>query len=142
MNDESTTGSFRASTPDAEGTEAGPTRLRVAEPSTETIGESRTMSADEATHRRDIEKMRLDHEQKQEDAKRQHEEKKELDTLHQQRLGQYVSMIIVVIIAASCLWIIVSNKYTEGTVEKAAAALLLILGGFVGFITGQATKKQ
>lgn len=45
------------------------------------------------------------------------------------------------LIALGCLWIIVSNKYPATTVDKAAAALLLILGGFVGFITGQATKK-
>lgn len=99
------------------------------------------MSADETTHRRDMEKMKLDHEQKQADAARQHEEKKELDELTHQRRGQYIALAIVLIVAAACLWILVSNKYPADTIEKASGALLLILGGFVGFITGQATKK-
>ncbi len=85
---------------------------------------------DEARHNRDIERLKLDHDQQ-----------KERDEIKRQTIGQAIAMALVFLVALGCLWVIVSNRYPTTTVDKAAAALLLILGGFVGYITGQATKK-
>lgn len=85
---------------------------------------------EEARHQRDIEKSKLDYEQK-----------KERDEIRRQTIGQALAMVLVVLVALDCLRVIVSNRYPTTTVDKAAAVLLLILGGFVGYITGQATKK-
>ncbi len=70
-----------------------------------------------------------------------HDQQKERDEIKRQTIGQAIAMALVFLVALGCLWVIVSNRYPTTTVDKAAAALLLILGGFVGYITGQATKK-
>ncbi len=113
-----------------EATEEGPTRLRIDVPPSETSASTSTLPAEAARHQREIEKLRLEHDQK-----------KELREMTRQIVGQSIAMVLVVVIGLGCLWVIVSNKYPATTVDKASAALLLIVGGFVGFITGQATKK-
>jgi len=105
----------------------GDTRFRLPQA---TSGQFAFEEPAEAAHNR---QMALD--------KAAHERRKELDEIRRQTLGQAIAMIIVVAIAVGCLWVIVSNKYPPTTVDKASAALLLILGGFIGFITGQATKR-
>jgi len=96
---------------------------------------------DEAAHKRQMEADDAAHMRKKEDEERAHSQKKELDEIRRQTFGQIVALALVVVVALGCLWVIVSNKYPSTTVDKAAGALLLIVGGFVGFITGQATKK-
>ena len=95
----------------------------------------------EAAHKRQMEAEEAAHQRKKEDDERAHSQQKELIEIRRQSLGQIVALTLVVIIALACLWVIVSNRYPATTVDKAAGAVLLIVGGFVGFITGQATKK-
>ncbi len=96
---------------------------------------------EEAAHKRQMEADEAAHQRKKEDEERVHSQKKERDEIMRQTVGQAVALALVVIVALGCLWVIVSNKYPSTTVDKASGALLLIVGGFVGFITGQATKK-
>lgn len=107
-----------------------PSALRIDVPPPETSASSNTLPAQAAQHQRDIELRKL-----------AHDHQKELRELTRQTIGQAIALAVVVVVALGCLWIIASNRYPATTVDKASGALLLILGGFVGFITGQATKK-
>jgi hypothetical protein len=117
-----------------------PLAIRVDMPA-ETIASSSTLPAEEARHKRQMEAAEAEHKRKKEDEERAHNQKKELDEIRRQSTGQMVAMGLVVVVALGCLVVVVWPGYPAATADKALGILVAIVGGFVGFITGQATKK-
>ncbi len=95
----------------------------------------------EAAHKRQMEADEAAHTRKKEDEERIHEQKKELAELRQQTYGRIAALVLVIAIAVVCGLVILLPGSSASSIDKAWGALALILGGFVGFITGQATKK-
>jgi hypothetical protein len=97
-------------------------------------------SAD-AAHQRDMEKLEKEHQHKKEEDERQQSFKKEDREDQRRAIAQWAAMGLIVLVGLACLWVIISNRYASSTVDKAWAALAIILSGFVGFVVGQNVKK-
>lgn len=54
---------------------------------------------------------------------------------------QGVILVVLALVVVGCLWVVVRPGYPATTTDKALGILIAIVGGFVGYITGQATKK-
>ena len=70
-----------------------------------------------------------------------HTRQKELLDLRRQMALQSVVLVILLIVVAACLWVMVRPGYPATTTDKAIGILVAVVSGFVGYVTGQVTKK-
>lgn len=70
-----------------------------------------------------------------------HARRKELIELQRQSITQVVILAVLLVVVAACLWVMVRPGYPTSTIDKAIGILVAIVSGFVGYFTGQATRR-